>query len=59
MNDILAGKHDGDTGKIIELLENAINEAEKAGLMDEYYGLMDRASNRLTELLTEEASHVV
>lgn len=55
LNDILAGKYDGDTAKIIELLEHAIDEAEKQDKMAEYDTLLNDASNRLTELLAREA----
>lgn len=53
---IVAGKHDSDSAKCIELLENAINEAEKAGLMEDYETLLNDASNHLTELLAKEAA---
>lgn len=55
LNDILAGKYDGDTARVLELLERAIDEAEKQDKMAEYGALLDDASNRLTDLLAKEA----
>lgn len=56
LQDIVTGKYDADTAKCIELIENAINEAEKAGLLEDYDALLNNASNHLTELLAKEAA---
>lgn len=56
LNDILKGRHDGDTARCLDLLENAINEVEKTGLLAEYDGLLNDASNHVTDLLAREAA---
>lgn len=52
---ILDGAYDTDTGRILDLLEKAIEAAEKDGNLEPYQPLLDAASNRLTELLAKEA----
>lgn len=53
---ILDGAYDTDTGRILDLLEKAIEAAEKDGSLEQHYSLLDAASNRLTELLAKEAA---
>ena len=54
MNDILAGKYDNDSRRIIDMLEKALDEAEKPG-NEQYMDLVDKASNYYTEILSKEA----
>lgn len=56
LQDIIDGKYDTDSGKVLDLLEKAIEAAEKDGSLDQYQSLLDAASNRLTELLSKEAA---
>lgn len=55
MNDILAGKYDNDSRRIIDMLEKALDEAEKPG-NEQYLDLVDKASNYYTEILSREAN---
>ncbi len=54
LNDILAGKYDNDSRRIIDMLEKALDEAEKPG-NEQYMDLVDKASNYYTEILSKEA----
>lgn len=56
VRDILAGKYDADTAKILELLEKIIEDAEQSGTFEQYESLINDASNHLTELLVKEAA---
>ena len=53
---ILDGAYDTDTGRILDLLEKAIEAAEKDGSLEQHQSLLDAASNRLTDLLAKEAA---
>ena len=53
---ILDGTYDTDTGRILDLLEKAIEAAEKDGSLEQHQSLLDAASNRLTDLLAKEAA---
>lgn len=53
---VLDGAYDTDTGRILDLLEKAIEAAEKDGILEQYQSLLDAASNRLTDLLAKEAA---
>lgn len=53
---ILDGAYDADTGRILDMLEKAIEAAEKDGSLEQYQSLLDAASNRLTDLLAKEAA---
>lgn len=53
---IVDGAYDADTGKILDLLETAIDAAEKNKTLDLYQAILDAASNRLTDLLAKEAA---
>ena len=55
LNDILAGKYDNDSRRIIDMLEKALDEAEKPG-NEQYLDLVDKASNYYTEILSREAN---
>lgn len=55
LNDILAGKYDNDSRRIIDMLEKALDEAEKPG-NEQYQDLVDKASNYYTEILSREAN---
>lgn len=52
LNDILAGKYDNNVNPIQEMLELALDEAEKPG-NEQYIELIDKASNYYTRLLAK------
>lgn len=56
LRDILDGKYDADSGKVLDLLEQAITAAESDGKLEEFQALLDAASNHLTDLLAKEAA---
>jgi hypothetical protein len=56
MKDILAGKHDADTDLVGNLLDQAAEDAEIAGLFAEYEGLFNNVADRLTSLLKKRAA---
>lgn len=56
LRDIIAGKYDADTEKVLSLLEAAIAAAEKDGTLEKYDAMLNEASNHLTDLLAKEAA---
>lgn len=56
LQDIIAGKYDADTEKVLSLLEAAIAAAEKDGTIEKYDAMLNEASNHLTDLLAKEAA---
>lgn len=54
LNDIVAGKYDGDTDKVDRLLDEAAGQAEAAGRFEEFEALFNRAADHLTELLKKK-----
>ncbi len=54
LNDILSGKYDADSDKVMELLESSLTELENKGLLPTYEKLLNDASDHLTELLEKE-----
>lgn len=56
LQDIIAGKYDADTEKVLTLLEAAIVTAEKDGSLEKYEAMLEEASDHLTDLLAKEAA---
>ncbi|MFH1984767.1 MAG: hypothetical protein ABIL58_23245 [Pseudomonadota bacterium] len=56
LNDILAGKYDGDSGQIDALLDQAAGEIEAAGRMEELEPLLNQVADHYTEILKKEAA---
>lgn len=56
LQDILDGKYDADSGRVLDLLDQAITAAENDGKLEEFQALLDAASNHLTDLLAKEAA---
>ena len=56
LQDIIAGKYDADTEKVLALLESAIATAEKDGSLEKYEAMLEEASDHLTDLLAKEAA---
>ena len=54
LDDILAGKYDGDTIRIGKLLDEAYDQAEKDGRAEELDALFNQAADYLTELLKKK-----
>lgn len=55
LNDILAGKYDNNTDPILDMLERALDEAEKPE-NEQYMDLVNKASDYYTEILSKEAA---
>jgi hypothetical protein len=56
LNDILAGKYDGDSTKMGDALDNAAADLERDGKSQEYDELLNKAADYLTESLKKEAA---
>jgi hypothetical protein len=56
LNDILAGKYDADTIKVGDMLDQAAEDLEGAGLFDQYEALLNQAADYLTDLLRKKAA---
>lgn len=56
LNDILAGKYDGDTTKMGDVLDNAAADLERDGKAQEYDALLNQCADYLTETLKKEAA---
>jgi hypothetical protein len=56
LNDILAGKYDTDTTKAGDLIDQAIDELEAAGLLEQYDALLNQAADHLSGLLRKKAA---
>jgi hypothetical protein len=56
LNDILAGKYDGDSTKLGEALDQAASDLEKDGKAEQYDALLNQAADYLTEILKKEAA---
>jgi hypothetical protein len=56
LNDILAGKYDGDSGKLGDALDKAAADLEAEGKAQEFDSLLNSAADHLTELLKKEAA---
>ena len=56
LNDILAGKYDGDSTKLGEALDQVAADLEKDGKAEQYDALLNQAADYLTEILKKEAA---
>lgn len=56
LQDIIVGRYDTDTEKVLTLLEAAIAAAERDGSLEKYEAMLEEASDHLTDLLAKEAA---